>query len=86
MRLKYLEPLIPPVSFRLDRAIVTIYEVTKSQLINGEKWYHVCLDIRIGKHRSPRFSLDVKDLKDLRRKLLVEISKFKLMIMLGVKL
>ena len=69
----------------LDGAIVTIYEVNKSRLITGETWYHVHLDIRIGRRRSRRFTLDVRNTRELKRKLLVEISKFKLMIMLGVK-
>jgi len=85
MSVKKLDAIIPPVRFTLDDAIVTIYEVNKSKLINGEVWYHVNLDIQVDKYRSKRFTLDVRNVKELKRKLLVEISKFKLLVMLGVK-
>ncbi len=85
MSVKNIEAIITPISFRLDNAIITIYEVNKSKLISGDTWYHVHLDIRIGKYRSQRFTLDVRNMKELKKKLLVEISKFKMLILLGVK-
>lgn len=80
-----LETIYPPFSFTLDGARVTIYEVTRSQLINGDKWYHVLLDVSWRGKRSRRFTLDAKGWDDLQRRLLVEISKFKLMVLMGVE-
>jgi len=85
MSAERLETIFPPFSFTLDGAKVTIYEITKSELISGDKWYHVHLDIAWRNKRSRRFTLDVKSWEDLLRKLLVEISKFKLMILMGVE-
>jgi len=82
---KNIGSIIPPVSFKLDGAYVTIYEVTKSTLITGETWYHVNLDLRISQYKTKRFTLDVRNVDELKRKLLIEISKFKLMILLGVR-
>ncbi|RLE94901.1 MAG: hypothetical protein DRJ96_09075 [Thermoprotei archaeon] len=85
MSAERLETIIPPFSFTLDGALVTIYEIPKSELISGDKWYHVYLDIEWRGKRSRRFTLDVKGWEDLLRKLLVEISKFKLMVLMGVE-
>lgn len=85
MSIRSVESIIAPVSFKLDKAVITIYEVNKSTLVSGDVWYHVHLDIKIGKYRSRRFTLDVRDVNELKKKLLVEISKFKMLILMGVK-
>jgi len=78
-----LDTVIPPLRFRHDNALVTIYEVTKTKLINGQSIYNVNLDITYKKKKSQRFTLFVKDWDDLLKKLLVEIPKFKLMVLMG---
>ena len=78
-----LDTIIPPLRFRHDNALVTIYEVTKTKLINGQSIYNVNLDITYKKKKSQRFTLFVKDWDDLLKKLLVEIPKFKLMVLMG---
>jgi len=78
-----LDTIIPPLRFRHDNALVTIYEVTKTKLINGQSIYNVNLDITYKKKKSRRFTLFVKDWDDLLKKLLVEIPKFKLMVLMG---
>jgi len=83
MSIKNLEFITTPLAFYLDNCLVIIYEVTKSKSIKGETWYHVCVELRYKKRKSPRFSLDVRNVRELKKKLLVEISKFKLSIMLG---
>ena len=83
MKPNRLDTVIPPVRFRHDKAIVTIYEVTKTRLINGQYIYNVNLDITYKKKKSQRFTLFVKNWDDLLKKLLVEIPKFKLMVLMG---
>jgi len=78
-----METILVPFSFRIEDTLVTVWEVTKSTLVSGDTWYHVLVSLRIGNKTSRRFPLDVKNWRDLKRKLLVEISKFKLYIMLG---
>ena len=78
-----LESIIPPMRIIIDNTPVNIYEVTKSTLINGETWYHVYLSIGIGKNESRRFSLSVRNFKELRKKLLIEVSKYKFMRLIG---
>lgn len=78
-----LDTIVPPLRFRHDRALVTIYEVTRTRLLNGQSIYNVNLDITYRKKKSRRFTLYVKDWDDLLKKLLVEIPKFKLMVLMG---
>jgi len=78
-----LDSIIPPVRFRFDNAIITIYEVLKSQLVSGKTWYHVTLDIEYRGKRTRRFSLDCKDTNDFKKRLMVEVSKFKFLVLLG---
>ena len=78
-----LDRIIPPVQFTVEGCKITIYEVLKSTLASGDSWYHVALDIEYRGKRSRRFSLDARSTQDFRKRLLVEISKFKWMVMLG---
>jgi|GEM_PF-4627712 len=81
-----LDTVIAPVRFKLDDAIVTIYEVLSMRLISGETWYSVNVDITLGKYRTRRFNIHVRSMRELKAKLLVEISKIKLLRVLGVKI
>jgi len=78
-----LDKVIPPIQFIIDNCRITIYEILKSTLISGETFYHVVLDIEYKGKRSRRYTLDAKSTVDFRKRLLVEISKFKWMVMLG---
>jgi len=73
---------ITPVKFKLDGVDVTLIEVIRSELITGDKWYHVRLQLEWKGTRSTLFTLDVKDMDHLKKKLFVEISKFKLSIIM----
>lgn len=85
MSVDRLETIFPPFSMIVDSTKVTVYEVTKSQAISGDKWFHVFLDLQYRKHRSKRFSIDCRNWQDFLIKLIVEISKFKLMVLEGIK-
>jgi len=74
---------ITPVKFKLDGVDVTLIEVLRSELIDGSKWYHVRAQLEWRETKSTPFSLDVKDMNHLKKKLLVEISKFKLGLIIG---
>ena len=84
MSIKSLDSLIPPIRFKFDDCMITIYEVLKSVLVSGKTWYHITLDISYRGKRSRKFSLDAYSLEDFKKRLLVEISKFKWMVLLGV--
>jgi len=71
--------MLTPYTFRLDGVLVTIWEVLKSKLIDGTVLYHVTVSLGVSK----RFNLTVRSWGELRRKLLVEVSKYKLLRMLG---
>jgi len=83
MSLKSLDAIIPPVRFRIDGCDVTIYEVLKSQIVSGKTWYHICLDLEYKGKRTRRFSLDAYSTEDFKKRLLIEISKLKWIVLLG---
>ncbi|RLC63536.1 MAG: hypothetical protein DRI48_08365 [Chloroflexi bacterium] len=68
---------ITPFFIEVDGVQVEILEVLKSQLISGDTWYHVVVSINYNGIKSRRYSLDVKDIKDLTNKLKIEITKIK---------
>jgi len=74
--------VITPIKFHYDGADVIIHEVTKSELFDRQVWYHVSLQVVWKGHRSKLFSLDVRDMDELKKRLMIEIPKFKLFIML----
>jgi len=74
---------ITPVKFKLDGVNVMLIEVLGSELITGDRWYHVRVQLEWRGSKSTPFSLDVKDMNHLKKKLLVEISKFKLGLIIG---
>ena len=84
MPLESLDNIIAPARFRLDGVVVTIYEALKSKIVSGKTWYHVTVDFTWRGNKSRRFSIDCRDVNDLIKKLLVEISKFKWFVLVGV--
>jgi len=81
-----LESIVPPFTFVLDGCQVTVWEVIRLRLVTGDTWYHVLLSLKWRGKTSKRFPLDVRSWRELRKKLLVEIPKFKLAVMLGYEL
>jgi uncharacterized membrane protein YcfT len=68
---------VPPFFIEIDGYPVQVLEVIKSELISGDVWYHVVISIFYKEIKSKRYSLDVKDTKDLINKLKLEITKIK---------
>jgi len=68
---------IPPFSIDVDGVEATVFEVLKTQLVSGEVWYHVVVQLKYKNIVSKRYTLDVKDMKNLINKLKVEVSKIK---------
>jgi len=67
---------ITPFTIRVDKVLVQIIEVLKSALgeIGG---YHVSLSINYKGTWSRPYNMTVTDMKDLIRKLKIEITKLK---------
>jgi len=80
-----MEARIPPQTLWLDDAKVTIVEVMRSDLITGDTFYHVFLQVEMPPFPPRRFSLDVKSFDELRKKLLVEVSKLKIFRICGME-
>jgi len=78
-----LESVVPPYEFAYDGARVRILEVAKSRMVDGTTWYFVHLRIAYRGKESRRFTLYVRSWDELLKKLLVEIPKFKLAVLLG---
>lgn len=70
--------LLPPFSIDVDGFKVDILEVLKSELISGETWYHVVVTIDYKGIKSKSYTIDVRDMNDLIKKLKVEITKIKM--------
>jgi hypothetical protein len=68
---------IPPFFIEVDGCQVQVLEVLKDELISGETWYHIFISINYKGIRSKRYSIDVKDIKDLVNQLKSEITKIK---------
>jgi len=68
---------LPPFFIEVDGIPVEVLEVLKSELISGDTWYHVVVRIIYNGIKSRRYTLDVKDIKDLTNKLKIEITKIK---------
>ena len=80
-----LEVLVAPVTLRVDDARVEIFEVLKFDFPDGKPRYHVTCRIRWRDVTSRVFFLDVTDMKDLERKLKIELSKLKMLYLVGGK-
>jgi hypothetical protein len=74
---------VTPFSVEVDGCPVTIYEVLKTELVSGDVWYHVVLEINYKGIKSRRYTLDVRNINNLLNKLKVEIDKIKLIDFLG---
>jgi len=68
---------IPPFSIDVDGVEVTVFEVLKTQLVSGDVWYHVVVQLKYKNMVSRRYTLDVKDMKHLINKLKIEVTKLK---------
>jgi len=69
---------LTPFFIEVDGCRVQIIEVLKSELSPDYIWYHVVVSINYNDIWSRRYSLDVKDMKDLVNKLKIEITKIKM--------
>jgi len=68
---------LPPFFLEVDGCKVQVLEVLKSQLVSGATWYHIAVIIDYKGIKSRRYTLNVRDTKDLLNKLKVEITKIK---------
>ena len=66
-----------PVQFELDGATVTIYEVLPVEPVPNQRLYLVVLRLEYRGYKTLRYSILVRDWRELKAKLLVEISKLK---------
>jgi len=71
--------VLPPFSVEVEGAIATILEVSKTEPVPGEAWYHASIQIEYKGMRSRTFTLDARDEKDLLDKLKIEVTKLKYM-------
>jgi hypothetical protein len=69
---------ITPFFLEIDGVTVQIVEVAKQQLISGEVWYIVPVKIIYKGIHSRVFPMFVKDIRELKNKLKVEITKVKI--------
>jgi len=86
MSAETIEVIVPPISFNLDGAKVTIVGVVPYTNIEGEKRYIVSCQVEWRGWRSGTFQLDVADNRELERKLKVEIARMKICILSGYPL
>lgn len=69
---------ITPFSVMVDDVPVRILEVLKTSLDPENPWYHVTVQITYKGIKSRIYTLDVKNMKDLIKKLKIEITKIKI--------
>jgi len=67
----------------VDDAKVEVLEVIKYTMPNGEDRYHVVCRLYWRGIRTRPFFLDAKDMNDLRKKLEIELSKIKILYIIG---
>lgn len=72
---------LAPLRVEMDGCTVTILEVVKSRVLDTT-FYHVVLKLCCGSVETRPFTIDVRSTRELRAKLLVEISKLKALILL----
>lgn len=70
---------IPPFSIEVDGHVFDVIEVLKTQLLNGETWYHVVVRLNYKGIKSRTYTLDVRSEQDLINKLKAEVTKVKFM-------
>jgi len=70
---------LTPFSIMVDGIPITIHEVLKTELEPGNPWYHVVVQINYHGIKSRIYGLDVRTMKDLIKKLKIEITKIKVL-------
>ena len=73
-----IEIRLPPFSIEVDDAIVTVWEVIRTQPVGGRASYHTVVSLKYRGIESKRFHIDAKDTKDLINKLKIELTKLKM--------
>ena len=76
---------ILPLSFEAEGCIVHLLEVLRSKNPDGTNEYHVVLKIQCNDIESKVFDLSVKNTRELKAKILAEITKLKLMVLVHGK-
>ena len=69
---------VTPFTVEVDGVKVQIVEVAKQTLVTGEAWYIVSVRVNYKGVESRVFPLFVRDNRDLKNKLKVEITKLKI--------
>ncbi len=68
---------ILPVTFEADGCLVHLLEVLKAELF-GKKMFHAAVRIECDGLKTKVFTIDARSNEELKAKILVEISKLKL--------
>lgn len=68
---------IPPFSIKVDGYLVDILEVLRRELVTGDVLFFVVVQIHYKGITSRRYTLCVRDEKELENKLKIEITKIK---------
>ena len=71
--------VVPPFTLEVEDCLVDILEVLKHEYPWGEKQFTVACKIRCGDVETKVFDLTVSDTRELKAKLLAEITKLKVM-------
>jgi hypothetical protein len=69
---------VTPFTVDVDGVKVQVVEVSKQTLVTGETWYIVSVRVNYKGVESRVFPLFVRDSRDLKNKLKVEITKLKI--------
>jgi hypothetical protein len=69
---------VTPFTVDVDGVKVQVVEVSKQTLVTGETWYIVSIRVNYKGVESRVFPLFVRDSRDLKNKLKVEITKLKI--------
>jgi len=78
MRRMELDTIICPVRVKVDGLVVNILEVLKHELHDGTTFYTVVCQVSDGKIVTRPFCVDCMDIEDFKRKLKLEITKYKM--------
>jgi len=70
---------LTPFSILVDEVTVRVLEVLKTELDPQYPWYHVVVQINYHGIKSRIYSLDVRNTKDLVKKLKIEVTKIKML-------
>jgi len=69
---------VTPFTVEVDGVKVQVVEVSRQQLVTGDVWYIVSVRVNYKGIESRVFPLFVRDTRDLKNKLKVEITKLKI--------